>query len=127
MSNDLIKRLLDWSENDEGKINDARQEAAKLIGRLLQELSRVEHENQVSSDRIEQLEANYIEACDEAAECYMRQCIAERKLAEAAAPDDIREAIARAWCHEKNAAKEMDVDLAEAVLLEILALIGKQK
>ena len=36
-----------------------------------------------AADCIERLEANYIEACDEAAECYMRQCIAERKLAKA--------------------------------------------
>jgi len=34
MSDDLIKRLLDWSEYDEGKINDARQEAADRIKEL---------------------------------------------------------------------------------------------
>lgn len=34
MSDDLIKRLLDWSEHDEGKINDARQEAADRIEQL---------------------------------------------------------------------------------------------
>ena len=39
----------------------------------------------------------------------------------------IREAIARAWCHEENVAKEMDVDLADAVLFQILALIGEKK
>ena len=36
----------------------------------------------------------------------------------------LREAIGRAWCHEENVAKEMDVDLAEAVLWEIHAIIG---
>jgi hypothetical protein len=36
-----------------------------------------------AADCIERLEANYIEACDEAAECYMRQCITERKLTKA--------------------------------------------
>jgi len=35
----------------------------------------------------------------------------------------LREAIARAWCHEENVAKEMDVDLAEAVLSEISTII----
>ena len=35
------------------------------------------------ADRIEQLERDYKEACNEAAECYMRQCVAERKLAKA--------------------------------------------
>ena len=37
----------------------------------------------------------------------------------------LRESIARAWCHEVNAAKEMDADLAEAVLLELRAIIGE--
>ena len=31
---DLVKRLRDWSEYDEGKINDAREEAADRIERL---------------------------------------------------------------------------------------------
>lgn len=37
MSDDLIKRLLDWPEHDEGKINDARQEAADRIEQLERE------------------------------------------------------------------------------------------
>ena len=37
MSDDLIKRLLDWSEYDEGKINDARKEAADRIEQLERE------------------------------------------------------------------------------------------
>lgn len=35
MTDDLIKRLLDWSEHDEGKINDARQKAADCIEQLV--------------------------------------------------------------------------------------------
>lgn len=35
----------------------------------------------------------------------------------------LSEAVARAWCLEKNAAKEMDTDLAEGVLKEIIPLI----
>lgn len=31
---DIVERLLDWDEHDEGKINDARQEAANEIERL---------------------------------------------------------------------------------------------
>ena len=34
MSGDLVKRLRDWSEYDEGKINDAREEAADRIEQL---------------------------------------------------------------------------------------------
>lgn len=34
MSEDLVKRLRDWSEYDEGKINDAREEAADRIEKL---------------------------------------------------------------------------------------------
>jgi len=34
---DLVKRLVDWSEHDEGKINDARQEAADRIEALTAE------------------------------------------------------------------------------------------
>lgn len=34
MSDDLVKRLRDWSEYDEGKINDAREEAADRIEQL---------------------------------------------------------------------------------------------
>jgi hypothetical protein len=37
MSDDLVKRLVDWSEHDEGKINDARQEAADRIEALTAE------------------------------------------------------------------------------------------
>lgn len=37
MSDDLKQRLLDWSEYDEGKINDARQEAADYIEQLERE------------------------------------------------------------------------------------------
>lgn len=34
MNDDLVKRLRDWSEYDEGKINDAREEAADRIEAL---------------------------------------------------------------------------------------------
>jgi hypothetical protein len=34
MSDDLVKRLRDWSEYDEGKIKDAREEAADRIEEL---------------------------------------------------------------------------------------------
>ena len=38
--------------------------------------------------------------------------------------EKLREAIGRAWCHEENVAKEMDADLAEAVLWEIRAALA---
>ena len=34
MGDDLVKRLRDWSEYDEGKINDDREEAADRIKKL---------------------------------------------------------------------------------------------
>jgi hypothetical protein len=64
MTDDLVKRLRDWSEYDEGKINDAREEAADRIEKL--EASEAEWqpicdsyaaENQRFFDRIEKLEA----------------------------------------------------------------------
>lgn len=36
--------------------------------------------------------------------------------------EDIRGAVARGWCHEKNSAKVMDTDLAEAISQEIYHL-----
>ena len=49
----------------------------------------------------------------------IRQLEAERGLSETA----IRCAVARGWCHQKNASKEMDVDLAIAISDEILAIL----
>ena len=34
--------------------------------------------------------------------------------------DVIRQAVARGWCHPKNASKEMDADLAEAIIAEVV-------
>ena len=42
MSDDLVKRLVDWSEYDEGKINDIRQEAAERIELLSRKLKLLE-------------------------------------------------------------------------------------
>lgn len=38
--------------------------------------------------------------------------------------EDVLQAVARAWCHKKNANKEIDHDLAIAIAEEILALRG---
>jgi hypothetical protein len=40
VSDDLMKRLLDWFEYDEGKINDARKEAADRIEALQAQLAK---------------------------------------------------------------------------------------
>lgn len=46
------------------------------------------------------------------------------------APEDkitvegLRGAVARGWCAPENSAKEMDVDLAEAIVREVYALLG---
>ena len=39
--------------------------------------------NKVAADRIEALERDYKEACNEAADCYTKQCVAEAKLTKA--------------------------------------------
>jgi hypothetical protein len=41
MTDDLVKRLRDWSEYDEGKINDTREEAADRIEALEAENTRL--------------------------------------------------------------------------------------
>lgn len=38
---DIVKLLLDWEEYDEGKINDARAEAATEIERLREALNKI--------------------------------------------------------------------------------------
>lgn len=56
MSKDILDRLRDWSEHDEGKINDTREDAACVIERLRKEL-----------DVSERKAANYYKAyCNEA-------------------------------------------------------------
>lgn len=45
-------------------------------------------------------------------------------LRPARAMEAIRGAVARGWCHDKNAAKIMDSDLAEAISAEIAKLFG---
>ena len=37
----IVERLLDWSEYDEGKIGDTREEAAAEIARLLREVEKL--------------------------------------------------------------------------------------
>jgi hypothetical protein len=40
--------------------------------------------------------------------------------------EDVRGAVARGWCHEGNAHKEMDTTLAEAISQEVQELFEKQ-
>ena len=49
----------------------------------------------------------------------LAQMIADRE-----ADEVLRQAIGRGWCHEENVAKEMDVDLAEAIFWEIRAALS---
>jgi len=39
----------------------------------------------------------------------------------------VQEAVARGWCHKKNAEKEMDVDLAEAISQEVIKALTPEK
>jgi hypothetical protein len=94
MSDDLIERLSDscYLAFDDGT-NDfsAAQEAI---------------------DRIAQLERDYKEACNEAAECYRKQCIAERKLAKAV------KALRSYTSKQKGVLHTADVVLAELEVKE---------
>lgn len=54
---DLVKRLRDWSEYDEGKINDAREEAADRIEALWEVFQETTNKWHDALDRIEALEA----------------------------------------------------------------------
>jgi hypothetical protein len=37
--------------------------------------------------------------------------------------EELYGAIARGWCDERNSGKEMDVDLADAIAIEVLAVV----
>jgi len=71
MNDDLKARLRSWPTI---QISEWRKDT---------DMRKVESERSEAADRIEQLEVNYIEACEEVTECYVKQCIAERKLAKA--------------------------------------------
>ena len=60
---ELVKRLVDWSEHDEGKINDARQEAADRIEALTAENARLERVVEDLSDEVDlaEQEASMVE------------------------------------------------------------------
>jgi len=50
VTDDLVKRLRDWSEYDEGKINDAREEAADRIETLEAALREIISNNPIHGD-----------------------------------------------------------------------------
>jgi hypothetical protein len=88
MSDDLVKRLRDWSEYDEGKINDAREEAADRIEELTAFAKAAEHEIM----RLDKLELARKNANDRAERWKSRAEAAERRADEAA--ENMRRAIA---------------------------------
>jgi len=104
MSDDLVKRLLDWSEHDEGKINDARQEAADRIEQLEEKLrartAERNHANDVTDAAIE--EVNRLKAklakASEALRGFMSKvdtaCLVERDHSQAEFADAWRDAYA---------------------------------
>jgi ribosome recycling factor len=54
---ELVKRLVDWSEHDEGKINDARQEAADRIEALTAKVKLMDDLDVINGEKIEALTA----------------------------------------------------------------------
>ena len=57
MNNDLIERLTDWTEYDEGKINDVREEAADTLKELTKERDISRMANIVMDNTVKELEA----------------------------------------------------------------------
>ena len=107
MSDDLIKRLRKLADDMEKHATDdwdEHEDVAKAV------------------NRIEQLEVNYIEACEEATECYVKQCIAERKLAkavEAAFNEGFLAATADGWVNNPRIETEWKRREARTTLAEL--------
>lgn len=76
MSDDLLERLVDWDEYDEGKLNDMREEAKARIEQLTAErdgLLRCVTDNHVALCRAEKAEADFarqVQRTDEQREAY---------------------------------------------------------
>ena len=66
MSDDkqLTARLRDWEEHDEGKINDAREEAADRIEALTEQLTAARDDAKESEAYAEELEAKLAKAVE---------------------------------------------------------------
>jgi uncharacterized protein (DUF3084 family) len=101
VSDDLVKRLLDWSEHDEGKINDARNEAAACIKALQAQLSERD------------------KACAEWAEVsqrnYRRAKAAEAQLAKVEALVEAAEMMVKAYREESDQTIKAFYALQEAL------------
>jgi len=91
MTDDLVKRLRAWDGSD---FDDEAHEAA---------------------DRIEALERDYAEACNEAADCYLKQCVSDTRLAKAV--EALRVLLATAYTDDhagwQDALKEATAVMAE--------------
>jgi predicted nucleic acid-binding Zn-ribbon protein len=104
MSDDLVKRLVDWSEHDEGKINDARQEAADRIEELTEQLEAARADAKEAEAYAEELAGDQVDLC--------RQLIAaEDKLAKA-----VEALRGRMHCHDCTCG---ECDHIRATLAEI--------
>ncbi len=129
---ELVKRLLDWSEHDEGKINDARQEAADRIEQLVASNeylnSRLENvlarEAETYAEHKEQLEA--ARADSKEAEAYAEELEQERdealnQLDSARHSVDVLEGRVAMLMARLDATK----DKAEAAILDLMSKLGK--
>jgi chromosome segregation ATPase len=82
MSDDLVKRLVDWSEHDEGKINDARQEAADRIATLTEQLEQLVAINEAARADAKEAEVYAEELAKDQVDLCSQLIAAEDKLAE---------------------------------------------
>jgi hypothetical protein len=120
---ELVKRLADWSEHDEGKINDARQEAADRIEGLNEQLEQLVAINEAARADAKEAEAYADELAKDQVDLCRQLIAAENKLAKLVRT--MREAVI-AWeqPHYGDMETAVDhgseaIDLLRAALAEI--------
>jgi chromosome segregation ATPase len=111
MSDDLVKRLVDWSEHDEGKINDARQEAADRIEALTEQLEQLVAINEAARADAKEAEAYAEELAGDQVDLCRQLIAAEDKLAKA-----VEALRGRMHCHDCTCG---ECDHIRATLAEI--------
>ena len=87
---ELIKRLLDWSESDEGKINDTREVAADRIEEYARAFANLQREYDARGEQIAKLERSLEVAVQTVAESGRLRGQAEARADLAQAPAPVR-------------------------------------
>ena len=126
MTDDLLKRLVDWDEYDEGKLNDMREEAKDRIEKLTERNQELALDYLAalgqSADRIEALtaERDHAWAMVAKADTQMGQSLADHMQAKAER-DRLREALERIAKSEPRSKRSGDYDRADVSTLQRIA------